>query len=344
MRANLPEGLVSRRRILREQSVDQRIERSRNRRQPLGEPPGRLAEDRVERRVDAPAGERVSAREQLVQQNAEREQVAAAIGRLASNLLRRHIGGRAAHDALFTRRDRDHAGLVDRVGSRQACGEAEVHDLDVAVLGEHHVGRLQVAVDDAPLVRRFERLGDLLRHAQCFRERQRPGPQPLFERLAADELHRNAGAALERRDLVDRADERVIQGGGRARLAEQLVEAVGLAARGDELERHLSVQHHVVGEADLAHAAASDDFDDLIAGLVRRVEDHGWRSRVDLIASPRGALWSGVEDRGCPEVECAPASGLVPGFGMRAARRRSPGGRPRPSSRPEVAPPLLLVF
>ena len=150
---------------------------------------------------------------------------------------------------------------------RQARGQPEVHDLDVAVLGEHHVRRLEVAVNDTPLVRGVERLGDLFGHAQCLTERQRPAPQPPFERLAADVLHGDAGTTVERRDFVNRADERMIERGGGARFAEQLLQAVGLAGRGDELERDLAVEHHIVGEADLSHASAADDFDDLIAPL-----------------------------------------------------------------------------
>ena len=129
-------------------------------------------------------------------------------------------------------------------------------------------------MNDTPLVRRVERLGDLFRHAQCLTERQRPAAQPPFERLAADVLHGDARAAVERRDFVNRADERMIEGGGGARLAEQLLQAVGLAGRGDELERDLAVEHHVIRETDLAHASAADDFDDLIAGPGRGVEGH----------------------------------------------------------------------
>ena len=40
-------------------------------------------------------------------------------------------------------------------------GEAEVDHLHRAGLRHHDVGRLEVAMDDALLVRRLERLGDL---------------------------------------------------------------------------------------------------------------------------------------------------------------------------------------
>jgi hypothetical protein len=65
----------------------------------------------------------------------------------------------------------------------------------------------------------------------------------------------------------------MIQRGGRPCLAEQLLEGIALTRRGDELQRHLAIQHHVFGETDFAHAAAADGFDDVIAGFRHLVTD-----------------------------------------------------------------------
>ena len=69
-------------------------------------------------------------------------------------------------------------------------GEAEVEHLHLAVRRELDVGGLQVAVDDALLVRLLERLGDLLRDRERLVDRDRAALQPLGEVLAGDELHR----------------------------------------------------------------------------------------------------------------------------------------------------------
>ena len=122
-------------------------------------------------------------------------------------------------------------------------------------------------MNDQALVRRVERLGNLFGHAKGLGKRQRPAAQPTFERLAADVLHGDAGATVVRGDFVNRADERMIESGGGARLAEQLFQTIGLAGRRDELERDLAVEHHVIGETHLAHASSADDFDDLVAGF-----------------------------------------------------------------------------
>ena len=44
-------------------------------------------------------------------------------------------------------------------------------------------------MDDALLVRGFERLGDLARERQRLLDRQRAAPQPLGQRLSLDQLH-----------------------------------------------------------------------------------------------------------------------------------------------------------
>src|SRR4051794_933694 len=81
--------------------------------------------------------ERSSPGEQLVEHQAEREDVAANGDALPEELLRRHI----------RRCSRTHiACLADD-------GKAEVHDADMSLVVEHHVGRLEIAMNDAALMR-----------------------------------------------------------------------------------------------------------------------------------------------------------------------------------------------
>ena len=56
----------------------------------------------------------------------------------------------------------------------QRLGQAEVQHLHGAVRPHLDVGGLQIAVNDALLVRRFERFGDLLRDRQRLVDRDRP--------------------------------------------------------------------------------------------------------------------------------------------------------------------------
>ena len=51
------------------------------------------------------------------------------------------------------------------------------------------VGGLQIAMDDALLVRRFERLGDLLRDGQRLIDGNRPLRDAVGQRRSLDQLH-----------------------------------------------------------------------------------------------------------------------------------------------------------
>ena len=90
------------------------------------------------------------------------------VHRLAPGLLRRHVPRRPQEHPGLGAPGRESGGLgpVLTRAARQrmdphGLGEPEVEDLDVAVLGDHDVAGLQVAVDDALLVGDLEGLGDL---------------------------------------------------------------------------------------------------------------------------------------------------------------------------------------
>ena len=68
-------------------------------------------------------------------------------------------------------------------------------------------------MDDALLVRRLQRLGDLLRDQQCFVEWDRSTRDPLREILALDELHHEGLDAVAVFQSVDGRDVRMIQRG-----------------------------------------------------------------------------------------------------------------------------------
>ena len=67
--------------------------------------------------------------------------------------------------------------------------QTEIQHLHRAVVAHLDVGRLQIAMDDALLVRGFERLGDLPRDRQRVGERHRALRDALREGLALDQFH-----------------------------------------------------------------------------------------------------------------------------------------------------------
>ena len=90
--------------------------------------------------------------EQSVEHDANRVEIGSAVDLAAEDLLGRHVRGRAHHVAA----------LREVLGAQHAR-DPEVHDLDDPHLGDHQVGRLQVAVHDAGAVRVRERVEDLHR-------------------------------------------------------------------------------------------------------------------------------------------------------------------------------------
>ena len=136
--------------VLLEEREHQPVER---RRDPLAEARRRR---RRQREVLATQGTRLIAHEgrppgdELVEDHAERVEIAACVERLAEQLLGRHVPGRAMHEALDLRE------LARDPAVRGVERGAEV-DQDRLAIGAHEdVLRLEVAVQDALLVNRRE--------------------------------------------------------------------------------------------------------------------------------------------------------------------------------------------
>ena len=86
------------------------------------------------------------------------------VGRLALDLLRRHVAESPEHDARL--RGAGRRRQARRVGPclvQRQLGQAEVEDLDAAVLRDEQVLGFQIPVDDPLFVRRGEAVSDLQR-------------------------------------------------------------------------------------------------------------------------------------------------------------------------------------
>jgi len=129
--------------------------------------------------------------------------IAACIGRVAAEQLRRHVsGGAGPRD----RRRRGRVWLLDRdeiVQQRQA----EVEDLDLTARAQEHVAGLDVAVNDASGMCFHERGG----HVSDDRERVprrhgRRAIESVAEGLALEQLEDEVGSSFERAVVVERDD------------------------------------------------------------------------------------------------------------------------------------------
>ena len=64
---------------------------------------------------------------------------------------------------------------------------------------------------DPDRLARFERISNLVGDSQCLGRRDRALREPVDERLAVDELHHDAGAALAALEPIDMSDVRVVK-------------------------------------------------------------------------------------------------------------------------------------
>ena len=203
--------------------------------------------------------------------------------------------------------------------------EAEVRDPHAAAPVEHDVRGLEVAVEDALLVRRVQARAELARDLDGLVDGETPDPlEQRREVLAVHVLHREEVAAFDLADVVDAADVRVRD---LPREPDLGVEAREEAlVRGDRLGQELQgdglSELQVVGAVDLAHAALAEEPDDAVA-----LAEHGARrERAEVERARREAA------RRRTAVSAARASAPSPSpWGGARATRTSPT---RPDRRP----------
>jgi hypothetical protein len=216
--------------------------------------------------------------EHLVQEDTEREDVAARLGGKAAHLLGGHVTARAQDRAR--RRPLEGGGAREVGAARRVehSREAEVEDLHEAVAGHEDVVGLEVPVDDALLVGGGEAASDLRREVDGPERRQRTGGGEVIpQRLALEQLEHDVRrpAGL---DVVHREDVGVADGGGGAGLRAEAPEPLGVGAQtgGQHLDRDLPREPLVAGPVHLAHPAGAERRDDDVGAEGRsRLEGHG---------------------------------------------------------------------
>jgi hypothetical protein len=288
----LGRGLVPETAVFLERLLQQPAER-------LRQPGGRLrrrgripVENGVEHDRRRVALKRQDAGRHLIQDGTEREQIGARVGELAARLLGRHVRHRAQRRARRGQVD-PAAGFVRRAGARSRLAgtvdlrEPEVEDLHLPARVHEDVRRLDVPVDDALRVCRLERVGHLGGHVHELRGVESPASDQVRQRLALEQLHHDEVLPLVLVDGVDGADVRVVEGGGRPRLALEALERLRVAPEigRQELQRDPATQLRVLRLVDHAHAPAAERPDDFVVRDVRA--DHADQKRgLPMLVAP----------------------------------------------------------
>ena len=157
--------LKARARILFEAVLNDLVQRGRQHRADRDERRGLAVQYGADDVGRARARERALAAEHLVQNRAEREDIAAVIDGTAANLFRRHIADGADDEPrngvdLSRREERVRRSSGDRLDELR---EAEVENLHAPIEGDEQILGLEIAVHDAGVVGDGEAVRDLNR-------------------------------------------------------------------------------------------------------------------------------------------------------------------------------------
>ena len=180
--------------------------------------PVRLLREHERQRVGDVVGiERTATRQHLVEHGAKRPDVGPLVHRSAARLLRGHVRRGAQNDPGGRGMHRDGRGCRGCRSRRtvlfEGFREAEIEDLDRAILADLDVGRLQVTMDDAGRVRGFHRLDDLPGDRERFIEGHRAGSEPIGQGRSLDQLHDQGALPARIFEAVNVGDVGVIERG-----------------------------------------------------------------------------------------------------------------------------------
>ncbi len=175
-----------------------------------------------------------------------------------------HVG-RCAEDVAVNR-DRDFTGF--------ALGETKVHDVRLAVVVNHDVGRFHIAVDDACFVRVVQGVGNLGAHCGGVAHSDGPGSQAAGERNALHVVADDIDVVVFASDFMDAHDPRMAQLGGGAGFPQESLSLCRLQlSPAWDLDRDRAVHFCVVRLPDRAEGPDADSLQQLkmADGLVRPV-------------------------------------------------------------------------
>ena len=211
-------------------AAHQPVDLSRNARMCLAHLGRFVLEDRVHHFDRRLAGERTRAGQHLAQDHAEAEDVGAMVRLFPANLFGRHVADRPHHDPGG---GQGLSGLQFRTCGVRALdpqlGETKVEDLQPTVRCHEDVVGLEVAVDDAAVVRRGETLRDLLGVVEGLANPRRAVSQDRAQLFAFEQFGDDVGRAAMRSDVVDGENVRVIESRSGSRLLFEAGEAVSIA-------------------------------------------------------------------------------------------------------------------
>jgi hypothetical protein len=220
--------------------------------------------------------EEAASGEHLVEQQSQREQVAARGGGAARDLLRRHVGGRAGGRLAPLRLVRER--------------EPEIRQARAAATVDHHVRGLEVAMHDALLVHRREPRRQVARQLQPLVGGQPPDASEQRRQVfPVHVLHGQERVLAHLDDVVDAAHVGVRHPAADAHLAVELLQPLRRQRAVEEFQRDRLAELDVVGAVDLAHPALAQERHDPVSA-----REHGPGRECGLAHGRTGGQLIGV--------------------------------------------------
>ncbi len=290
---------------------------------------------------DGPPGEDGPGRQHLEQHAAEGPDVGPGVDVAARHLFRAHVA----------RGPDDQADLGDRLDRLLAIGpdgrrlgQAEVDELHLARRRQHDVRRLEVAVNHTLGVGFLEAGDDLDGDGQRVVDRHRPADQALGQRFAVDPLEDEVGRPVQPFQAVDGGDVRMTEGGEDARFALEPPQAPGIAAEGvgQALDGDFPIERGVEGAVDAAHAARTQQVEDLVAADLLAEGEAITARFVERRAAPRAAAARQRRSRRLEQLRLVAVR--MAGVGLRRAQHLAQlGAQPGVAGRALVDPAFAFV-
>ncbi len=200
-----------------------------------------------------------AAREGLISDDTQGEEIGEGAGRLHLKLLGRHVKEGSLEGGF---------GMAASL-----AGNAEIDNLDGVVIHHEDVGGFDIAVDEALLVGGVEAVGGLRDDFEDAGD-AKAGAAVLDEAVEGDagqQGHHEKGFLapflVELADVINIDDIGVDHGGEDGPLLIKELEGCGIVDIEDGLESDFALHEGVEGAIDDAHAAAAEDFAELIALL-----------------------------------------------------------------------------
>ena len=244
--------------------------------------------------LDSPWNARVPVKSSY-RSDTERPDVRAPVHWATLGLLGTHVG-RSAQNGSGVGDSGDGRGvekLRHLAVADESFREAEVEHLHRSVGPQLDIRRLEIAMDDSALVRRFEGFGDLTRDGQRLVERDWAAFQPLCQIVALDEFHHEGADAVGHVvQAVDSGDVGVIQRGEDFRFPLKPRHSFRISNEGlrQDLDGDIAIEPRVARPIHFTHPASPKGGENLVRTEARAI-GQGHQSGMILVVAPRPGKW-----------------------------------------------------